>query len=85
MQYACNYDGPMANVQVRNVPEDIHRKLKERAAHQRLSLSDYLLREMQAIVDRPSMEEWLEKLEKRSKVRLSTNPADIIREQRGDI
>ena len=75
----------MANVQIRNVPEDIHRKLKERAAHQHLSLSDYLLREMQAIVDRPSMEEWLEKLEKRSKVRLSTNPADIIREQRGEV
>jgi antitoxin FitA len=44
-------------IQVRNVPEKLHRTLKTRAAAEGLSLSDYIKRELEASVGRPSFEE----------------------------
>ena len=44
-------------IQIRNVPEALHRKLKARAAEAGMSLSDYLLREMRKTAERPTMEE----------------------------
>ena len=38
-------------IQIRNVPDVLHRKLKSRAALAGMSLSDYLLREIQPICD----------------------------------
>jgi len=40
-------------IQIRNVPDDIHRTLRARAAASGLSLSDYLLRELVRVADRP--------------------------------
>lgn len=37
-------------IQVRNVPDDVHARLKERAAAERMSLSDYLNRELAQLV-----------------------------------
>lgn len=45
-------------IQVRNVPEELHRELKIRAAAEGLSLSDYIKRELEAGVARPSFEEF---------------------------
>ena len=49
-------------IQVRNVPDSLHRKLKIRAANEGLSLSDYLLREMEHVAERPTMKELAERI-----------------------
>ena len=46
-------------VQIRNVPEDLHRKLKARAALAGMSISEYLLREIEKSLARPTPEELL--------------------------
>lgn len=60
MQSACRYDASMATLQVRNVPDDFHRRLKARAAARGQSLSDYVLDELRIAADRPTMPEWLD-------------------------
>jgi hypothetical protein len=64
MQFACNYAICMSNIQIRNVPDDIHRKLKARAASMGMSLSDYLLHEVEQIAKLPTQQEMLERLSK---------------------
>ena len=41
-------------LQVRHVPDELHAVLRERAAESGLSLSEYVLRELQAVAARPS-------------------------------
>jgi antitoxin FitA len=69
-------------IQVRNVPDDLHRKLKARAATEGMSLSDYLLRELRQLADQPTLSEFLERLRQREPVKLSVSPAAIIRKAR---
>ncbi|MBA3787942.1 MAG: hypothetical protein H0X21_04515 [Actinobacteria bacterium] len=47
----------MANIQIRNVPSELHRTLKERAEKAGLSLQEYLLGEVTAIAETPTMAE----------------------------
>jgi antitoxin FitA len=61
-------------VQVRNVPDETHRKLKARAALSGMSISDYLLREIERSLERPPREELLERLRSRSRA----EPAEPI-------
>ena len=69
-------------IQIRNVPETVHRTLKSRAALASMSLSDYLLGEIRQVAARPTLEEMRARLESRSTVTLSMEPADILREER---
>ncbi|HVL55776.1 MAG TPA: hypothetical protein VM491_04680 [Burkholderiaceae bacterium] len=69
-------------IQLRHVPDDLHRKLKARAAMAGMSLSDYLLREIRDIAERPTLAELRERLANRSQVRLSPSPAKAVREER---
>jgi antitoxin FitA len=69
-------------IQIRNVPEDVHRRLKSRAALAGMSLSDYLLSEVQQIAERPTLEEMLERLRGDPPSALSESAADIIRAER---
>jgi plasmid stability protein len=69
-------------IQIRNVPDGLHRRLKSRAALAGMSLSDYLLREIRDVAERPSVEELRARLERRAGVTLSVLPADIIRAER---
>jgi len=69
-------------IQLRNVPEVLHRKLKSRAAMAGMSLSDYLLREIKEIADRPTMAEMLERLHKRAPVTAPIDTVRLIREER---
>ena len=69
-------------IQIRNVPEALHRKLKARAALSGMSLSDYLLREVRAVAERPTIEELRARLAKRSPVTAAVDPVAIIREER---
>ena len=69
-------------VQIRNVPESLHRKLKARAAVAGQSLSDYLLTEIGRVAALPTREEMLARLHSRTRVRLKTPAAVVIREER---
>ena len=72
-------------IQIRNVPEALHRKLKSRAALAGMSLSDYLLGQIREIANRPTMEEIrarLERLERLPPLQLPISPADAVREER---
>ena len=69
-------------VQVRNVPDALHRKLKARAAMAGQSLSDYLLGELARVAAQPTREEILACLHGRTRVRLKTAAARVIREER---
>ena len=74
----------MATIQIRNVPERLHRRLKSRAAKAGMSLSDYLLREMRQIAERPTMEEFRARLHRRPRVNVSPSSAAVIRARRGE-
>lgn len=69
-------------IQIRNVPEGLHRTLKSRAALAGMSLSEYLLREVAELAARPTMEEMRARLESRERVQLSVDPVDVIRAER---
>ena len=69
-------------IQIRHVPDALHRKLKARAALEGKSLSDYLLREIRRIAERPTMEEIMERLSRLSPVNPRIPPAQIIRQER---
>lgn len=69
-------------VQIRNVPDGLHRKLKVRAATAGQTLSDYLLAELEKLAARPSREEMLTRLHGRRRVTLRTSAAAVIREER---
>lgn len=65
-------------IQLRNVPESLHRTLKARAAFAGMSLSDYLLAEIRWLADRPSMDELRERLRCRAKVTAPVSAADAV-------
>jgi antitoxin FitA len=79
----CKYPNRMSiMVQIRNVPSDLHRELKVRAALEGMSLSDYLLRELRHSLDRPTLEEMRRRLATRQPVRPRPSPAAAIRAER---
>ncbi len=69
-------------VQVRNVPDQIHRTLKARAAQAGLSLSDYILAELRRVAERPTREELLARLARRQPVHLKESAARALRRER---
>lgn len=69
-------------VQIRNMPDDIHRTLKSRAALAGMSLSDYLLLEVKKVAEMPTMEEMRERLARLPPATLSRSPTEILREER---
>lgn len=70
-------------IQLRNVPDALHRKLKARAALKGLSLSAFLIREARKIADRPTDEEMRARLAALPALDMSPSPAEILRQQRG--
>ncbi len=69
-------------IQIRNVPEALHRRLKARAALEGKSLSDYLLAEITEAAERPTVAELRARLAVRSPVSPSPEPARAVREER---
>jgi antitoxin FitA len=68
-----------STITIRNVPDALHRLLKARAARNGVSLSDYLLRELQALAARPTIEEMRLRLTRRSAVSPAVSPAEAVR------
>jgi plasmid stability protein len=69
-------------IQLRNVPDALHRKLKARAALEGLSLSDFLIREARRVADQPTDEEICARLAALPPVELKTSPTAIVRHER---
>ena len=69
-------------IQIRNVPDTLHRVLKSRAALEGLSLSDYLLAELRRIAEKPTLQELRQRLAQRSSVSLDVTPEQAVREER---
>jgi plasmid stability protein len=69
-------------IQLRNVPDALHRSLKARAAMAGMSLSDYLLAEIREIAERPTLVELRDRLHTRKAVTLQFDTARLVREER---
>jgi plasmid stability protein len=69
-------------IQIRNVPEALHRRLKSRAALAGMSLSDYLLSEIRQVAERPTIDELRARLRSRKEAAPSVPPADAVRAER---
>jgi antitoxin FitA len=69
-------------IQLRNVPDALHRKLKARAALAGMSLSDYLLAQVREIAERPTLEEMVARLRRHEPVKLPKSAADLVRAER---
>jgi plasmid stability protein len=67
--------------QLRNVPDALHRSLKARAAMAGKSLSDYVLAEIKEIVERPTLAELRERLQ-RKPVKVEIDSARLVHEER---
>lgn len=81
--YAYSYAFHMSvMIQIRNVPEELHRQLKSRAALAGMSLSDYLLGEIRQVAERPTLEEMQKRLQRRPRTSLSLSPAEAVRAER---
>jgi hypothetical protein len=70
------------SIQIRNVPDALHRKLKRRAARAGISLSSYLLSEIKEIAERPTLAEFRERLHQREPISLEIDSAGLVREER---
>lgn len=55
----------MSNVLVRDIPEDIHAALQRRAERRGQSLQQYLAAELRRLAERPSLEEVLDRIDRR--------------------
>jgi plasmid stability protein len=69
-------------IQIRNVPDGLHRQLKSRAALAGMSLSDYLLSEIRHVAERPTIGELRARLEQRPGPTLSIAPTQAVRAER---
>jgi antitoxin FitA len=69
-------------IQLRNVPDALHRRLKARAAMAGMSLSDYLLVEIKEIAERPTLAELRERLHQRKPVAAELDTVRLVQEER---
>ncbi|MHB1809514.1 MAG: FitA-like ribbon-helix-helix domain-containing protein [Solirubrobacteraceae bacterium] len=56
----------MKTIQVRNVPDEVHRTLRARAAASGMSLSDYALRELERVAEKPPLADLLARARSRA-------------------
>ena len=79
----CKYVMRMSKmIQLRHVPDTLHRQLKAQAKYEGMSLSDYLIREVRKIAERPTLEEIRTRLAALPPTRLKTSPTKAVREER---
>ena len=58
----------MKMIQIRNVPDELHRSLKARAAREGRTLSDLILSDLPRLADKPSPEQVMSRIWSRSSV-----------------
>ena len=69
-------------IQLRNVPDALHRSLKARAAMAGMSLSDYLIAEIKEIAERPTLAELRDHLHTRKPITVPLDTARLVKEER---
>ncbi|HSU07226.1 MAG TPA: hypothetical protein VLI93_16810 [Acetobacteraceae bacterium] len=69
-------------IQIRNVPDPLHRCLKSRAAMAGMSLSDYLLTELRDLAERPTIQELRARLQRYPAIKPTVMPAEAVRAER---
>lgn len=69
-------------IQIRNVPDPVHRILKSRAAQAGLTLSDYLLAEVEELAELPTVTALTERIRQRASARMKGSSAAVIRRHR---
>ena len=69
-------------IQLRNVPDSLHRTLKAKAAMAGMSLSDFLLAEIRCLAERPTVAELRERLRQRSRIAHPLSAAEAVRRER---
>lgn len=82
MRYACKYADRMKALQIRHVPDDVHRRLKVRAAEEGMSLSELALAELERSLERPTRRALMERLDQRSPVEVPGGVAVVVRAER---
>jgi len=82
MRSTCDYAWRMGMIQIRNVPEGLHRRLKARAAMMGMSLSDLLLGEIAAFAETPTPDELRARLAARSPAPADFSAAEAVRAER---
>ena len=83
MRSTCFYVVHMGTmVQIRNVPDALHRRLKSRAALAGMSLSDYLLSEIRRVAERPTIDELRARVHGRTETAPFVPPAEAVRAER---
>ena len=70
------------SIEIRNVPEALHRRLKARAALEGVSISSYVLREIERALARRGRRELLDAIGSQPELVLDRSPAEILREER---
>jgi hypothetical protein len=66
-------------IQIRDVPEQVHSALKARAAREGMSLSDFIKGELKAIVERPTVLEWLDFTQRAKPIPTKRSAAQTVR------
>lgn len=69
-------------IQIRNVPDQVHAVLKAQAAMEGVTLSEYLLREVRSLAERPTPAELRQRLAARTPVAPRLSPAAAVRAER---
>ncbi|MCY3837892.1 MAG: hypothetical protein OXH09_04465 [Gammaproteobacteria bacterium] len=69
-------------IQIRNVPDALHRQIKARAALEGVSMSLYILRQVERALARPSRRELVEAVRRQAAIGLDPPPAEIVQNER---
>ena len=82
MRTACKYANRMTSLQIRNVPDELHRRLKARAAIEGQSLSEYALGELRRAMQQPTRRELVERVAAFERIAAAESAADAVRAER---
>lgn len=74
----------MSNLQIKNVPEEIHAELRRRADARGMTLRDYVLDLLRRETSRPDLDEWLDELASRPPVTLGVSSVDLVHAARAE-
>lgn len=74
----------MGNLQIKDIDPSLHAALRDRAAAERLTMRDYVLRLIEHDLARPTMREWLDELASEPLVDSDIDVVALIREDRED-
>ncbi len=71
-------------IQVRNVPDSVHRELVRRAKARGLTLTDFIQEMLEREIARPSREDVFARIARRKPIRLPMSTAELVRQARAE-